>query len=762
MAVHEIVNRDLINLVNCEHEPIHIPGSVQPHGFVLILRHETLTIEYCSANITSFTQQSPAAVLSKTLTSIFTIAEADGFRRYLDTFIPGTSYPYVFTLDNVSYNTIVNKLEGLWLLELEPFPDGHLSLPDLYRQTRNFISFIEGTDYLQDLCQAVAAETRNITGYDRVMIYRFDKDYNGEVFAESKREDLDSFLEHRYPHTDIPVQARQLYLRNLLRIIVDVNYEPVPLLTLNDKASNASVDLSDAVLRSVSPIHIEYLKNMGVAATLTISLIHNNKLWGLIACHHYTPRNLPHYTRLAAQMQGHFLTSQISVREVKEEYDISVETEKSLQTMQQILLQYEDFIPEVHRSPELLGLANAAGAAILFEGHVYKSGDTPDDEDIRKLAGWMAANAKDGFLETDHLSARSKIFEEIANVASGIIYYSLDKHTDNCVIWFRPEVVQTINWAGDPDKAVLKGEDGMRLTPRKSFDLWRQEVKCKSMAWRKPELNATASFTYALQKNILYRYLSKEEKRYRTLSEKLQEANDELANINWISTHDLKEPLRKIQIFGSRILDMEKDSMTEVVVDSVERMRSAANRMQQLLDDILSYSQISNKEQAFAMNDLDDILADVLAGLKEELDQKQAIVAATALPVVHSIDFQLKQVFVNLVSNALKFAKQEEPLRISITADIVNAATLKEQTGHDKYHRVIFRDNGIGFDNIYASRIFEVFQRLHLPGEYRGTGIGLAICRKIMSNHEGYITADGQPGAGATFTLYFPVVKTTV
>src|SRR5215217_2338097 len=141
MAVNEILNRDLINLVNCEHEPIHIPGSIQPHGFVLILHHQMLTIEYCSANIAAFIQQPPAAVLSKTPESIFPLAEVDGFRRYLETFIPGSSYPYVFTLNHVSYNTIVNKLEGLWLLEFEPFPDGHLSLPDLYRHTRNFISF---------------------------------------------------------------------------------------------------------------------------------------------------------------------------------------------------------------------------------------------------------------------------------------------------------------------------------------------------------------------------------------------------------------------------------------------------------------------------------------------------------------------------------------------------------------------------------------------------------------------------------------------
>jgi chemotaxis family two-component system sensor kinase Cph1 len=756
MAVHEITNKDLINLVNCEREPIHIPGSIQPHGFLLILQGADLLVTFCSANIETFIGYTPAGILGKPLGIVFPETEMIHFREYLARYYQGTGYPHIFTLNDIPYNTTVHKTDDNYLLECEPFPDGHLSLPDLYAQTRNFISLIEGADYLQDLCQSVAGETRNITGYDRVMIYRFDKDYNGEVYAEAKREDLDSFLDHRYPHTDIPVQARILYLRNLLRMIVDVNYEPVPLLTLDTEATHADADLSNSVLRSVSPMHIEYLKNMGVVATLTISLIHKGQLWGLIACHHYSAKNLPHYTRLAARMQGHFLTSQISVREVKEEYDLTTRTEAHLQLLQQQLLRSEHFIDEYYNAAAIPGLGNATGVIISYEGQLYRNGKTPDDTAVKQLIHWLATNAVDGVLETDQLAMLSPDFEEIAEVASGIIYHSLGKNGTDCIIWFRPEVVQTLNWAGDPNKAILNGEDGMRLTPRKSFDLWREEVKFRSIPWKKPELNATASFAYALQRHVLYRYLSLEERKYRKQSEKLQDANDELANINWIGTHDLKEPLRKIQIFGSLIQESKKDKLSSETHAIIEKMRNAAARMQLLLDDILAYSQISSREQAFTETDLNALLAEVQSSLKEEIEQQHAVIHADKLPVIQGIDFQLRQLFVNLISNALKFVRADNTPRLLITCLLVQAAELKEQTDHRQYYKIDFRDNGIGFEEAYSSRIFDVFQRLHGITDYQGTGVGLAICRKIMTNHHGYIKANGVLGVGATFTLYFP------
>ncbi|RYZ20505.1 MAG: GAF domain-containing protein, partial [Sphingobacteriales bacterium] len=268
-----------------------------------------------------------------------------------------------------------------------------------------FINYMEGSMNLQQLCARVAEEIRALTGYDRVMIYRFDKDYTGEIFAEAKRDDLESFFGLRYPATDIPVQARKLYETNLLRIIPNVAYTSVPLLT-NADADNSSLDLSFSVLRSVSPIHVQYLLNMGVAATLTISLMHKDKLWGLIACHHYSEKYIDHNTRVLAQLQGNFITSQIEVRQQVEEFSISREMSRALDAMSELKPEPTPAsIAFIASQPQLLQLCHATGVAIIMESEIFTQGKVPAEEDIRELENWLIQNNKQGSFYTHHLSS---------------------------------------------------------------------------------------------------------------------------------------------------------------------------------------------------------------------------------------------------------------------------------------------------------------------------------------------------------------------
>ncbi|QRR02127.1 ATP-binding protein [Dyadobacter sandarakinus] len=759
MNIRNIVNREIVNLTNCESEPIHIPGSIQPHGFLLGVTQPDYLIEYCSQNTADYTALPPEQVLGKRLSEIFTDELAGQFHAYATAEID-TAKPFVFEINDTPFNTTVHKSGNTFILELEPFPDGTLNLPNLYNQTRKFVSIMEKSSYLLDLCQDIATETRYITGYDRVMIYRFDDDYNGEVIAESRREDLNSFSGQKYPHSDIPVQARELYIRNQLRMIADIHYEPVPLLALDQAGnkSNQSLDLSLSILRSVSPIHIEYMKNMGVGATLTISLLQNQKLWGLIACHHYSPKVLPHYTRLSALLQGHFLTSQIAVREVSEEFEVGQHVDKALVSSLELLHQHEDFIGACHISPLLLELANATGMAIYYNRRLYTSGAVPPEDELLALVHFLGEEYRAESLETDFLASVYDR-ENLSRHAAGIIYHRILSGTSNAILWFRNEQIETINWAGNPDKAILQNEDGFRLSPRKSFELWREVVKGKSRKWKKSELNAASSFSYALQRHINFQVIRRQEDRNRILNEELKTANKELANLNWISTHDLKEPLRKIQIFASKVLDREDPDLSLQVKDSVERMRFAAEKMQLLIEDILSYSKAGNMEKSFEVKDLNIILENVLTEMADEIREKQVTVEADRLPELQVIPFQIHQLFVNLLGNAIKFSKAGVAPSVKIRLLSVtgsDAGTEKiQQDG--LYYRITFEDNGIGFEKEYETRIFDIFQRLNPAHKYPGTGIGLAICKKIMENHRGYIKAEGQLEQGAIFSLYFPV-----
>lgn len=760
MNIKDIVNRDIVNLTNCESEPIHIPGTIQPHGFLLGIKKRVSRIDFCSANSAEFIGLRPEQLLGKLIPEIFPAEQAAAFMQYADEEIIDSARPFVFSLNGTFFNTTVHQSGPNIILELEPFPDGTLNLPNLYNQTRNFVSIMEKSSRLLELCQDIADETRAITGYDRVMIYRFDPEYNGEVIAESKREDLVSFAGQKYPHTDIPVQARELYIRNPLRMIADINYTPVPLLTIDDspEKSNHSLDLSLSILRSVSPMHIEYLKNMGVGATLTISLLLNHKLWGLIACHHYSPKILPHYTRLSALLQGHFLTSQIAVREVAEEFEIGEEVDKALVNALTLLHENENFIEACHHSPSLLQLANAAGAVIYYNGTLYKNGLVPEDRELIRLFEFLSANYANKGLDTDRLLDIYPDAGAISKFAAGIIYHSMGSGNGDGILWLRQEKIETINWAGNPDKAILPNEDGVRLSPRKSFELWKEIVKDKSLPWKKSEINAASSFSYALQKHINFQVIRAQEDKNRILNEELQIANKELANLNWISTHDLKEPLRKIQIFASKVLDREDPDLSAQVKDSVERMRFAAEKMQLLIEDILTYSKTGTIEKVFKNTDLNLILHNVLDELRENIEEKKAIIHAESLPYLNIIPFQVHQLFINLISNAIKFVKPEtQPeIRISVSTTTGEHIPADKDVAGKTYYRIALADNGTGFDEEYSERIFEVFQRLHPAHKYPGTGIGLAICKKIMENHNGFIHAESIPGEGSVFSIYFP------
>jgi chemotaxis family two-component system sensor kinase Cph1 len=313
------------------------------------------------------------------------------------------------------------------------------------------------------------------------MIYRFDEDYNGEIFAESRIETVEPFLGLHYPHTDIPIQARELYVKNLLRLIVDVNYTPIPIYTIDD-TEKKNLDLGLSTLRSVSPIHIQYLHNMGVGATLTISLMHENRLWGLIACHHYSPKYINSNTRIAAQLQGHFLTSQIAVRLGAEEYDVSKKVNKALdELLAQVFSTTSVSSDKIINEPALLTLTNAGSVIIAIDDKLYSQGSVPPDDEIKKLINWLQTYSSPTGFSTSNLSKLYPDAKKYCNILSGIIFHSLGNDPNNCIIWCRPEALQEVHWAGNPDKAIIKDEKG--LSPRKSFELWKEVKNCESKEW---------------------------------------------------------------------------------------------------------------------------------------------------------------------------------------------------------------------------------------------------------------------------------------
>ncbi|MGQ2985209.1 ATP-binding protein [Flavobacterium sp.] len=752
MKIRDIVNRDIVDLANCEQEPIHIPGSIQPHGFLLGLKQDPFIIDYCSGNCAEFTGYSHSELLGSGFGNAFGEEALALLKGYISDEKMLSSSLLKLQIKGKDFLCTVHKSGNVYILEAEPVSDDPRAASAVYDQTSQFLTYMHDTHTLKELCGLVAKGTREITGYDRVMVYRFDKDHNGEVFAESVREDLEPFLGLHYPHTDIPPQARELYMRNLLRLITDIDYTPVPIYTVDDTADK-NLDLSLSILRSTSPIHVQYLHNMGVGATLTISLIYKKKLWGLIACHHYSPKNITPDVRLAAQLQGHFITSQIDVRQASEEYEESRKVAQSLEKMNSYTLGSTSALQDIANTSDILKLCNASGVSIVFNDKVYKGGLTPADNEIRQMANWLAAYSNRTTFTTDKLVDLLPEMKGHCGKASGIIYHSLDIDSDNCIIWYRPETITEVHWAGDPAKSIIKDEKG--LSPRNSFSLWKEIVSCMSSPWLQPEIDTASAYANSLQRHINLLIISLEEEKYRKLSELLKQTNSELENINWISTHDLQEPLRKIQLISSRIMSKEEDNLSPDLHDSLKRMNASAQRMQTLLVDILKYTKLKHTDDSFERVDIGTLIEEVKEDMTETIADRSAEIIAEYLPVIEGIPFLLRQLFSNLIANSIKYGAPGRTPVIKITG----ADELRSYTEEDKRRfKVIYvADNGIGFDQQYAESIFNIFTKLHASSDYKGSGVGLALCRKIMQNHNGYITASGAQGEGAVMSLYFPV-----
>lgn len=746
MEFRDIVNRDIVNLENCEDEAIHIPGLIQPHGFLIAVDVNTSIINVCSENISEFLAVDHTAVLGKHINSVFEFS--------LDTHIKDIQEDtgeQKITFNEVCAGKLlaftIHKSDNTIIVEGETTENHPNEEAKLYNASKKLLSYIEDTNSLKDLCNSVAQAIKEITGYDRVMIYKFDQEYNGEVYAEVKEEHLESFLGLHYPHTDIPPQARALYIKNLLRIIGDVNYQPVKLFTY-DKSNLETLDLGLSVLRSVSPIHVQYLNNMGVGATLTVSLLHKGKLWGLIACHHYGTKFLSQEVRNTVKLHGHFITSQIDVRILNEQYEISNQANQCVDKLTAKELPFvRASVQELFNDDAIYNLCNSNGVVAFIGGEYYTRGNVPEENKLATYIDLLVQEKNQNTFISSNMPQLHQLENGVLQEFPGVLFYRLDNV--NYIAWFRVPTIKTITWAGDPSKAIEKDKNG--LSPRKSFQSFEERVKDTSKPWLTPEIEAAQKFRLFLQSLVRSILTNEDKERQRILSENLKAVNTELENISWISTHDLQEPLRKIRMMASTLLENpEQYQVTDIVVKRITRMAKSAERMQNLVRNILDYNKTSAELQELEEIDFYALMVKIEEDIKESLKEEGATMQVSKdLPTISGIPFLIKQCVLNIISNALKFKFPERDVVIQVYTDVADEKS-------DLYHVVAIKDNGIGFDQEHKDKIFKIFSRLHSKSEFEGTGIGLAFCKKIMLKHNGFIRADGVKDIGAIIRLYFP------
>ncbi|MDZ4841058.1 MAG: HWE histidine kinase domain-containing protein [Hyphomicrobium aestuarii] len=512
-----------IDLTNCDRELIHIPGAVLPHGAMLVVEPATMLIEQVAGDTLGLLGKDAAALNGRGLSSLFTTEQVERLRDLLR----GSSLtrprhmldPLMRIITDRPIDVSVHLSNGALVIEVEAadLTDRHSADPLACLQEM-FDGLGDARD-LQAYCQLATERLRSVAGYDRVMVYRFAADESGWVYAESRRDDLSPFLDLHYPASDIPKQARALYLTSWLRLITEVDYTPAPLLPPVNPRSGRALDMSYAILRDVSPIHREYLRNMGVDASMSISIICDGKLWGLIACHHQTPRRLPRHLRAVCELFGSMFSLQFEVRLRAEQLSARLQSREALSKMMQALAQDDDFGEGlVAQQQQLLdyiaadGLAmrvgeTRGGVAIRVNNRVTAFGTTPDDEQIGALTDWLTKSMRDfeGVYATDRLGETYPPATAYADVASGLLAVSVSREPRDFVMWFRPQVVKTVRWGGDPRKPVEVGPNGIRLTPRKSFEAWAETVRGRSKPWSLSENDAASDLRVSLLEIVLRR-----------------------------------------------------------------------------------------------------------------------------------------------------------------------------------------------------------------------------------------------------------------
>lgn len=522
----DFILKEPIDLTNCDKEPIHIPGSIQPHGMLLAVSVDDYTIIHSSVNSLELLGIDHGQLLGKPLTELIPEQEVDKMvKLYRNRSVPSAlNYMHV-TIRTAEgdrpFFAIMHESEELLILELENSEREAEPEYGDFEWIQTFFSIMKQTGSRLEASRVTADQLRLILGYDRVMVYEFDENWNGKVIAEAKKKGLEPFLGHHYPASDIPKQARALYLRNWLRTIVDVSYHPVPILPVLHPQSGRPLNLSLSTLRSVSPLHIEYLQNMGVQATMTISLIHGGKLWGLITCHHNSVKYVSHRLRNLCNFLGAFFSNELYQRQQLDDYQEEIELKTKVNRLSAIFIGHTDASEVVKRlqqeEKELLGLMSASGAAVCYKGEMTLFGAVPERREVEKLASWMSQQAQNHVYHTSRLSKEYEPAAAYKHLASGAMYLALAADDSEFIIWFRPEVVQIVEWAGDPAKAVIQEDDGVRLSPRKSFEKWREVVGSTSLPWRELEVRVMPDFNSVMLKRTEQQLLEAEEKAHHNL-----------------------------------------------------------------------------------------------------------------------------------------------------------------------------------------------------------------------------------------------------
>lgn len=719
-----------VDLTNCDQEPIHIPGSIQSHGVLLTFTPDG-ALAACSRNARDLLGPLPA--VGQTLSGLHLNPETRAVIEAALADPHGYVDARLVSLDSGAFDVVTHKSQGLLVAEFEQRPADALALDSFALIAHQAFQRIQRQHGVEDLLTLAVDEIARITGFDRVMAYRFLHDDSGEVVAECRREDLEPFLGQRYPASDIPSQARRLYVINPIRLIADIGYQPVPIEPDLNPLTGGPLDLSHSVLRSVSPVHVEYLSNMGVGASMSISIVIGERLWGLIACHHMSPLLVPHSVRMSCQLLSQFVSTLVE-RNLNNERTQTLAHSAALR--REIVAQVtdrEDIVLALSADYHgFLRLMQSNGGAISLDRKTQVFDRAPSREGVNALINWCNENDVGDVFQSHDVGADLPELKTLLGDVCGVLAIRFYREQNGYAFWFRSEQVEDVRWGGNPEKKYSTGPLGPRLTPRGSFSVWKETVRGKSLPWDATALEVATQLRLDLQEVAL-----SGENMMKRARETL------LATLG----HDLRDPLQAIMM-AARMIEVREHSSSSTSLS--KRISSSSGRMNRLISQILDISRLQGGLGLDLQRrpvDLARLIGDIVTEARLAYPDSEIILEAEDCGEVTLDSDRISQVVSNLLSNTRHHGEIGKPATIIVFR-------------RDDSLTISVSNHGAAIPEQVRANLFKPYKKESLGNvrNSRGLGLGLYIVSEIVNGHGGRIGVDCDNGI-VTFTVSLPLAE---